>query len=173
MHDALLGGLILSLMQLAPASLETGTLIIEAARVNIEPAEQRSRNLPVLEFQLELQPVCREPAVATHLSLSVADVRKRWSGESLKQAIEASLVVPARQIAPLHTDFCSTEDYGKSELIRAVLTAQLALACTAGDSLSIEYLSLPMDVELTCVQPSDSGASDEPASSSEADDTSS
>ena len=139
----------------------------QPAVAEISGSDTREKILPTLEFPFRLDAACSEPATLERLSLNVADIRKSWSADDDAITIEESLIVPAKQTGPVMADFCLADDDGVTQLIRSVLTAQIALTCGNADSRSIEYRSVPLDVELACVQPPDAESVDSVSESSD------
>ena len=139
----------------------------EPAVAEIDVSDTREKNMPTLTFPFRLDAACAGPFDAATLSLNVADVRKSWTASQDGITVEESLVVPAKQTSPVMADFCISGDYGVTQLVRSVFTAQISLTCLAENSRSIKYQSMPLDVELACLQPPEELSADEPDGSSE------
>lgn len=161
----------LALLTLAPVvHADDGHYVLfraQPAVAEIDMSETQQKDMPTLTFPFRLDAACSGPAQSTRLSLNVADVRKSWSSIDNGITVEESLVIPARQTSPLMADFCISGDYGVTQLVRSVFTAQIALTCGTEDSQTIRYQSRPLDVELACLQPSEGLSADEPDGSSE------
>ncbi|MDJ0758732.1 MAG: hypothetical protein QNJ19_04995 [Woeseiaceae bacterium] len=140
----------------------------QPAIAEIDVSDTQQKDMPTLRFPFRLDAACARPARAALVSLNVADVRKSWSADEDGISVEESLVIPAKQTAPVMADFCISGDYGVTQLVRSVFTAQIALTCKAGNSQTIRYQSTPLDVELACLQPPEELSTDEPDGSSEA-----
>ena len=139
----------------------------QPAVAEINVSETQQKNMPTLTFPFRLDAACAGTAQTARLSLNVADVRKTWSAEENGISVEESLVLPAKQTSPVMADFCISGDYGVTQLVRSVFTAQIALTCMAENSQTIKFQSMPLDVELACLQPPEELSADEPDGSSE------
>lgn len=138
-----------------PASADTQHYLLfraQPAVAEISGSDTREKSLPTLEFPFRLDAACATPAELDSVSLSVADIRKSWSASDAAITVEESLIVPARQTSPVMADFCIAEDDGVTQLVRSVLTAQIALKCSVEGRRSVEYRSASLDVELACRQ---------------------
>ena len=103
----------------ATQSVSSGELILAADRPVIDVQTRRAgRNfvqLPAVDFQFDVQPVCRAGMLPKSLSLNIADTRvvlseDRFDGDS---PISISVRIPASQIAPIALDValrCGTEE---------------------------------------------------------------
>ena len=142
----------------------------QPAVAEIPGSDTREKSLPTLEFPFRLDAACATPAELDGVSINVADIRKSWSATDAAITVEELLVVPAIQTSPVMADFCITDDDGVTQLIRSVLTAQIALRCSVGGRQSVEYRSAALDVELACRQPPAEDAADESSGPEESDD---
>ena len=110
-------------------------------------------NLPALTFSLRAALRCKgEP---TSLTLSIADTFQTLGKDELagQRAAEASLTVPAQQLALAATSrFCIDGDTETSDelLVPGITTAQASLLCESGTSKSVHYASTPLQITLTC-----------------------
>lgn len=110
-------------------------------------------NLPALTFSLRAAIRCQgEP---TSLTLSIADTYRTLGKDELagQQATEASLTVPAQQLALAATSrFCIDGDTETSDelLVPGITTAQASLVCASDTNTSVHYASTPLQISLTC-----------------------
>ena len=129
------------------AAQETEAIVAPRAR------SLRHINLPALTFSLRAAIRCQgEP---TSLTLSIADTFRTLDKDELagQQAAEASLTVPAQQLALAATSrFCIDGDTGTSDelLVSGITTAQVSLLCANDTSASVHYASTPLQISLTC-----------------------
>jgi len=121
----------------------------------VAPREKNLRliSLPALTFSIRAAIRCQgEP---TSLTLSIADTHRTLSKDELagQRATEASLTVPAQQLALAATSrFCI---YGDTEtdnelLVPGITTAQASLICASDTSTSVYYASTPLQISLSC-----------------------
>jgi len=129
----------------------------DAAVATIEPVTHDLRliSLPSLQYALTIRPKCAAGMHAEAMSVSIADTRKTYSGDEVRQRlVEISLKIPRRQIGPIPIqEFCRAGQAGDDEgvlHIRDVFTAQLSLRCADEKARSIVYVSQPLDVTLQC-----------------------
>lgn len=166
--------LLLAFVLLSPhAAADTEHYLLFRAKpavAEIAGSDTREKSLPTLEFPFRLDAACATPAELDAVSINVADIRRDWSASDAAITVEESLVVPARQTSPVMVDFCIAEDDGVTQLIRSVLTAQIALKCSVDGRQSVEYRSAPLDVELACRQPPAEESSDESSAPDRSDD---
>ena len=163
--------LLLPILLLAPQALaDTQHYLLfraQPAVAEISASDTREKLLPTLEFPFRLDAACATPAELDAVSINVADIRKSWSASDAAITVEESLIVPAQQTSPVMADFCIADDDGVTQLIRSVLTVQIALKCSVDGRRSIEYRSAPLDVELACRQPPADEAVDESSESAD------
>lgn len=127
-------------------------------------------DLPALEYSFDVETRCDDDWVPESLSLNVADSRVTFAAGQLSGDGARRIVinVPARQLAPVAIhDFCLlAEDPAAapdgtppaappphSLTVRAVLSAQASLLCRSEQERRITYVSLPLDVTLSCQSP--------------------
>lgn len=137
-------------------------LILSADRPVIAVQTRRAgRNfmqLPAVDFQFDVRPVCRAGMLPKSLSLNIADTRvvlaeDRFDGDS---PISISVRIPASQIAPIALDgFCAVQDAPQPEPsqllnIAGVLSVQASLRCESIDASSVVYAARALDVALHC-----------------------
>ena len=114
--------------------------------------------LPAVDFQFDVRPVCRAGMLPKSLSLNIADTRvvlpeNRFDGDS---PIAISVRIPASQIAPIALDgFCAVPDTlqpepGQLLHIAGVLSVQASLRCESVDASAVVYASSALDVALRC-----------------------
>ena len=146
--------LLLALSPLSEAKVEHYVFFrAQPAVAEIDVSETQEKTMPTLEFPFRLDAACADPTQAARLSVNVADVRKSWVASEDGFSVEASLIIPSKQTSPVMADFCIAGDYGVTQLVRSVFTAQISLTCGAENSRTISYQSVPLDVELACLQP--------------------
>lgn len=118
-------------------------------------------SLPTLEFNFRLEPLCADGWQPRSLSLSVADSRLTLAptgAPGASDTLEASLTVPAAQLAPLPVaGFCESPteggepQSGVAELtIDAAVSAQASLLCSNGDAERLTFVARPLAVTLVC-----------------------
>jgi len=112
-------------------------------------------NLPALDFRLRALLEC--PGSAKSLTLSVADTVTTLGGDSLSEqrSAEASLTVPARQIAlAASSHFCLQDDPSSADelTVPGLVTAHASLHCANDDHTSAYFASAPLEVRLVCVR---------------------
>lgn len=118
--------------------------------------------LPALEFGFTLQPQCPENSRLAAMSVSVADTHVNLATADLENEgfVEAALTLPRQQTGPVRVGvFCSADEVGGNPrlLIEDIFTARISLRCSAGESQSITYATLPLDVILACNREDDQG----------------
>ena len=111
--------------------------------------------LPTLEFSLHLQPQCPISSETAAVSISIADahVALTLTVPDAAEAVETALTLPRQQTGRVRVDgFCRTEqaDAARELLIEGIFSARVSLRCSANDSDSISYSTLPLDVILEC-----------------------
>ena len=110
-------------------------------------------NLPALTFSLRAGIRCKgEP---TSLTLSIADTIRTLNKDEMAglRAVEASLTVPAQQLALAATSrFCIDGDTETSDelLVPGITTAQASLLCASDTGKSVHYASTSLQISLTC-----------------------
>ena len=122
-------------------------------------------NLPALDFRLRATLEC--PGSAKSLTLSVADTVTTLGSDVLgeQRSAEASLTVPARQVAlAASSDFCLEADPTSADelTVPGLVTAHASLHCANDGRISAYFASAPVEVRLVCVRPT---AEDQDASS--------
>ncbi len=138
----------------------------QPAVAEIDVSETQEKTMPSLKFPFRLDAACAGPTQSARLSVNVADVRKSWAASEDGISVEESLIIPAKQTSPVMADFCISGDYGVTQLVRSVFTAQIALTCGAENSRTVKYQSVPLDVELACLQPPEDASVDDPGEAS-------
>lgn len=163
--------LLLPLVLVSPVALaDTEHYLLfraQPAMAEISGSETREKSLPTLEFPFRLDAACAAPATLDAVSINVADIRRSWAVGESSITVEEALVIPAKQTSPVVVDFCLAEDDGMTQLVRSVLTAQIAVMCNADGRRSIEYRSESLDVELACRQPPADESGDDASDSEE------
>lgn len=151
----------------------------QPASVELTPLSDDGRpmRLPALGFAVRVEPACAGETEPRSLSISVADTRLYFTASELAGApvVEATLILPARQLGPVRIDdFCRA---GKGDgpsrlLLEDAYTARLSLRCGPDEQQTIVYATLPLDVDLLCRRadtagpaPDQDSASPEPSES--------
>lgn len=111
--------------------------------------------LPTLEFTLQLQPRCPRVSDLAFVSVSVADSYLALDSTELggEGPVRTALDLPTQQGAPVRVvGFCHNgrDDVVPELLIPGAFTARVSLRCSATDSSTLSYETLPLDVLLTC-----------------------
>lgn len=131
----------------------------QAAVVEIDAvAEDRQLiELPNLQFELAIKPMCGAAGRVESISVSAADTRHSYGVDDINEQaiINAPLSIPGQQLGPLRIgDFCRTAIANSAEdleiTIRGALTAHLSLRCLNDKEQSITYASQALDVILRC-----------------------
>lgn len=136
----------------------------------VTPGHARLRliDLPPLTIHLRAAIHCKgEPISAT---LSVADTVSTQDREQLagQRATEASLIVPAPQLAmAANSRFCveGVHDTEDELLIPGFATAHASLQCEHETGVTVHYASAPISLRLTCARDPVESASDQESSS--------
>lgn len=139
-------------------SASAGDGVVVAARetaavVTPRAAELRLVNLPALEFALRAAIRCKGERVS--LTLSIADTYTTLDAEILgdQRAAEATLTVPARQLAlAASSRFCLADDDESTDelLVPGFATAHASLQCLHEEQRAVHYASAPLQVRLRC-----------------------
>ena len=139
-------------------SVYAGDGVVVAARettavVTARAADLRLVNLPALEFALRAAIRCKGETVS--LTLSIADTYTTLDAEVLgdQRAAEATLTVPARQLAlAASSRFClAGDDESTNELlVPGLATVHASLQCLHAEQRSVHYASAPLQVRLRC-----------------------
>ena len=145
--------------EIVVAAQETG------AEVTPQHAQVRLIKLPSLTFQLRAAIHCEGEPVS--VTLSVADTFSTRDRDQLagQRATEASLTVPARQLAMAASSrFCIEDDHDSEDelLIPGFATAHASLQCETETGVTVHYASAPLSVRLSCAR--DPSASDQDSS---------
>ena len=117
---------------------------------------QRTR-LPSLELSLNAAFTCPVDTTADSLTISISDTHRRYDFDKDTEttSLEASLLVPAEQIAPVTapgfcTDDGTVDDQGL--LLPGIATAQLSLRCRhEADISSVHFASVVIPLRLHCL----------------------
>lgn len=135
------------------------------AEVTPRRASVRLINLPSLTFELRAAIHCKGEPVS--VTLSVADTFETRDRDQMagQRAAEASLVVPARQLAlAASSRFCIEDDPDTDDelLIPGFATVHASLQCESETGLTVRYASAPLSVRLRCARDPVEGAEDSP-----------
>ena len=150
------------------AALADSELVVAAKEtlVMVEPRAARLKlvNLPALEFGLRAAYRCKGEPVS--LTLSISDTFTSLDAEALQEqrAAEATLRVPARQIAmAASSNFCVAGDAESAAelLVDGFATAHASLRCISEERESMHHASAPLRVRLSCARPA--GEDQEPS----------
>ncbi|MDJ0701257.1 MAG: hypothetical protein QNJ07_15525 [Woeseiaceae bacterium] len=135
------------------------TAAFGTATISVSPMDdgRRQIELPALEYDFSIYVHCEAPAQSARLSISVADTRKRFDlpDATASGSVNESLLIPARQLAPVITDgFCVDGDEAShnSLLVEGLLTSSLSLRCSAESEDTIHFASESLAVRLECVE---------------------
>ena len=148
--------LFLAIVYALPATAD-GNIVIAAqetdATVAPRPESLRLVNLPALTFYLRAAIRCKGDPVS--VTMSVADTYRTLREDEIKEqrAAEATLTVPARQLALAATSsFCVEDNPATSEelLVPGLTTAQASLLCADEAGTSMHYASVPLQIRLIC-----------------------
>ena len=142
-----------------PCAHADGSVIVVAeqaeAIVAPRPADSKLVNLPALDIRLRASLSCAGNAES--LTLSVADAVTTLGSETLGEqtSAEASLTVPAKQVAlAASSHFCLREDPTSSNAltVSGLVTAHASLRCNTDNRLSAHFASTPLEVRLVCAR---------------------
>jgi len=128
-------------------------------KITARTDDNKAIRLPKLPFSFHIEAQCPAGQMPKSMLLSVADTRKRISAARLgdDNATIVSIVIPARQVAPLSiANFCLNDEQSKSNerdqlTVSGALSAQAALLCGDRDEEHMIYSSLALDVTLHCI----------------------
>jgi len=140
---------------------------VAEATVSPRPARARVVNLPPLTFRLRAALQCTGEPVS--VTLSVADTFVTMGRDELvgHRAAEASLTVPARQLAMASSrQFCVEDDTGSEDELFApgFATTHASLRCEQESGISVHYASAPLNLKLNCArEPVDSEVDQDPS----------
>lgn len=141
------------------ASFGAGDIVVAAQETEAIVAPRAAHlelvNLPTLEFGLRAAFQCRGEPVS--VTLSVADTFVSLGREQLagRRAVEATLAVPARQLAlAASSRFCIDEQPGSANelLVPGLATAHASLVCENDRGAAIESASAPLSVRIVCAR---------------------
>lgn len=112
-------------------------------------------NLPALDFHLRALLEC--PGSARSLTLSVADTVTTLGSDALSEqrSAEATLTVPARQVAlAASSHFCLEDDPTSADelTVPGLVTAHASLHCASDGYTSAYFASALLEVRLVCVR---------------------
>lgn len=148
--------LFLAAVCISPA-IADGYIVIAAqeteATVAPRPESLRLVNLPALTFYLRAAIRCKGDPVS--VTLSVADTHRTLRKDEIEgqRAAEATLTVPARQLALAATSsFCVKDNPATSDelMVPGLTTAQASLLCASEAGTSMHYASVPLKIRLIC-----------------------
>jgi hypothetical protein len=142
-----------------PCAYADGSLMVAAQQAEAVVAPRATHlklvNLPALDFRLRASLSC--PGNAESLTLSVADTVTTLNGDDLSEqtSAEASLRVPAQQVAlAASSHFCLAEDPASADelTVAGLVTAHASLRCSDDDRSSAHFASVPLVVRLVCIR---------------------
>jgi hypothetical protein len=125
------------------------------AMVAPRPVHARVVSLPPLTFNLRAAIRCAGEPVSVTLSVADTFVTKGRDELDGQRATEASLTVPAQQLAMApERHFCTEdEDESGNELYApGFATAHASLQCEGDTGVSVVYASTPLNVKLGCTR---------------------
>ncbi len=145
--------------EIVVAAQETG------AEVTPRHAQERLIKLPSFTFQLRAAIHCKGEPVS--VTLSVADTFLTQDRDQLagQRAAEASLTVPARQLAMAASNrFCVEDNHDTEDelFIPGFATVHASLQCETETGVTVHYANAPLSVRLSCAR--DPSASDQDSS---------
>ena len=135
------------------------TLHANETRVQIERRDsgRTQVNLPSLDLSLRTSFACPATASAESITISIADTHERFSAENIADVavLEATISVPARQIAPVSlAGFCTNgKEPTESELLLpGIATAHVSLRCRSEEfGASMHYASVAVPLTVICL----------------------
>ena len=153
--------LLLAILFCAPAIVSAETaltvLAIEAtSQIERRDKDHQRTRLPSLELTLRAAFTCPADTTADSMTVSISDTHRRYDfdKDTETRSLEASLRVPAEQIAPVTApDFCvkdgPVDDQGL--LLPGIATAQVSLRCrNEADISSVHFASVVIPLRLHC-----------------------
>lgn len=153
-----------------PAFAENSIVVAAPeTEASVAPRSARMRvvNLPPLSFELRAAIRCSGEPVSVTLSIAdtfVTAEREQLSGQ---RATEATLTVPASQLAMASARrFCLKEDVETDDELLApgFATVHASLRCESEAGESVHYTSAPLNLKLSCArEPAASKADQEPS----------
>lgn len=136
---------------------EALTVHATEANIQITPRDpgQLQTVLPALDIAVVAQFNCTKDGTAESLTVSVADTHVRFGSEEIADttSLEASLRVPATQIAPIAaTGFCIKNSPPELEelIVPGVASAQVSLRCHSARGPSVHFASVSLPLRLDC-----------------------
>lgn len=138
-----------------PADVDRLIVETQPAHVSVasHDAQRDHLRLPDLDFPVRIVARCGSGRKPEILSISIADTRVSFDGESLSDGVlDTSIIVPSRQIAPIAVDgFCNSADTPSQPLLLATaLTAQVSLRCVREQQRTIVFRARALDVLVSC-----------------------
>ncbi len=131
---------------------------IEAtAQIERRDKDHQRTRLPSLELTLRAAFTCPADTTADSLTVSVSDTHRRYDldKDTETTSFEASLRVPAEQIAPVTApDFCVDDGPADDEglLLPGIATGQVSLRCRDAASISsVHFASVVIPLRLYCL----------------------
>ncbi len=148
----------LCLVLLIAPSVHADSIAIDATAVAITIApgvgERRYVKLPGLDIDVSVDAVCHDGSAPSAVTLSSADTRQRYSGESLSSATPVRFSIPGDQLPPLWArDFCvvaNGPDQARTLTKRAFLSLHGTLSCGSGESRMLTSLTAAVDLDVAC-----------------------
>lgn len=156
---------ILALFVIAAAvstAVADNTIVIAAQEVeaSVSPRSDSTRavSLPPLTFNIRAAIRCAGDPVSVTMSIADTFVTRGRDELEGERATEASLTVPAQQLAlaPVR-QFCVEDDTesGNEFFAPAFATAHASLQCESEAGVSMLYASAPLNLKLSCARAPD------------------
>ena len=136
-------------------SVDRLTVHVNVAQAQIAPrrSDQHADYGESVTFALRADFRCRDDAAAESVVVSISDTLYRYVPAAGEKSILATVIVPARQIAPAETGaFCTIGEFKNGDLLLlpAAATAQVSLRCRVDDLSTISYASAALPLRLEC-----------------------
>jgi hypothetical protein len=136
------------------------TIVVAAQEVEaaVAPRPVRARvvDLPPLTFELRAAIRCEGSPVSVTLSIADTFVTRTRAELDGQRATEASLTVPASQLAmAANRQFCTEEESADELFAPGFATAHASLQCENESGGSVLFASAPLNLRLSCARPTD------------------
>ena len=154
--------LLLTILSCAPEIVAAETVLTVHAVEATSQIERRDKDhqrtrLPSLELTLHAAFTCPADTTADSLTVSISDTHRRYDFDKDGEitSLEASLRVPAEQIAPVTAPgFCINDEAADDQglLLPGIATAQVSLRCRhETDISSVHFASVVIPLRLHCL----------------------
>jgi hypothetical protein len=157
----------------APGSaIASDSLILDVRDTTavVQPRSARLRVIDLPDLEFALRAVLRCAGQPVSLTFSIADTLATLDSGALQdqRAAEATLTVPAQQIALAASKrFCvaGDDESGDELLVPGLTTAHASLHCSHDGHVSAHFASTPVNLRLSCERAADETQEASPASS--------